>query len=111
MVTDTQLIKGLLEGCILGLARHDDVYGYRMVEMLGARGFDVNEATVYPILVRLENRGFLSAEMRPSAIGPARKYYRLTSQGRVYLEEFMALWLRTRDVVDRILAEREGEVT
>ena len=52
MADDTQLMKGILEGCFLALLRLEPSHGYRVVERLNAFGFDTVEATVYPILNR-----------------------------------------------------------
>ena len=55
MAQETQLLKGMLEGCILGLIDCEASYGYLIVEKLRSAGFEsMQEATVYPILTRLE---------------------------------------------------------
>lgn len=105
---NTQMLKGILEGCIIHLIGLEESYGYRVVEDLNRFGFDVNEATVYPILKRLENRGLLEVEKKPSPWGPMRKYYRLSSQGEQEAGQFRQSWLKTRDMVDQIL-RREGQ--
>jgi len=103
MVTDTQLMKGILEGCMLKVMEDGQMYGYRAVEVLRGYGFDVNEATVYPILLRLQNRGLLKVERRPSPLGPDRKYYALTDEGRAGLSEFKESWLKLNSTVTRIM--------
>ncbi|MCL5072542.1 MAG: PadR family transcriptional regulator [Actinobacteria bacterium] len=55
MENDTQIVKGILEGCILKITKNEEIYGYKAVEKLNTLGFEVNEATVYPILTRLQN--------------------------------------------------------
>jgi PadR family transcriptional regulator PadR len=103
MNNDTQIMKGILEGCILKLAEREEIYGYKMVELLNKFGFEVNEATVYPILTRLQNKGMLSVEKRPSPLGPMRKYYQLTEPGRYSLIEFQDAWSRIKNIVNIVL--------
>ena len=103
MNNDTQIMKGILEGCILKIAEKEEIYGYKMVELLNKFGFEVNEATVYPILTRLQNKGILDVEKRPSPLGPMRKYYFLTDLGKESLNEFQDNWSRIKSVVNKVL--------
>ena len=51
----TEMLKGILEGCVLEMINRGDTYGYEITRRLNALGFtDVVEGTVYTILVRLE---------------------------------------------------------
>jgi len=104
MARDTQLLKGLLEGCILALLEKNVTYGYKVVEQLGSYGFkEPQEATVYPILNRLEKKSLLKSEKRPSELGPPRKYYMLTEAGRKELESFRNEWIGLKKTADQIL--------
>jgi PadR family transcriptional regulator, regulatory protein PadR len=109
MIDDAQIVKGLLEGCILSLFEQEELYGYKAVELLNQRGFRVNEATVYPILTRLEIKGCLLADKRPSPLGPTRKYYRLTQPGQVSLQDFRETWAQVSRTVNAILQEGESK--
>jgi len=105
---DTQLLKGLLEGCILALLDKEITYGYRVVELLVSYGFrDPQESTVYPILNRLEKKGLLKSEKRPSDLGPPRKYYLLTDNGKRELADFRDEWINLKNTADRLLEENE----
>jgi PadR family transcriptional regulator PadR len=104
MARDTQLLKGLLEGCILALLSREVTYGYRVVEKLGMYGFrEPQEATVYPILNRLEKKGLLKSEKRPSELGPPRKYYMLTATGESELADFIREWENLKITADKVL--------
>jgi PadR family transcriptional regulator PadR len=60
---------------------------------LREQGFsDIAEGTVYALLVRMEQRGFVEVKKIPSEKGPPRKVYSLNTQGREYLEEFWRTW-------------------
>ena len=105
MADDTQMMKGILEGCVLALLKNEPLYGYLIVERLQGFGFDAAEATVYPILTRLEKKGDLRFEKRPSNLGPPRKYYILTNRGFEALKSFRKSWAATSRIVDDMLEE------
>lgn len=88
---DAQLLKGILEGCVLSIIAGGETYGYEILAKLEECGFDrLLEGTLYPVLTRLENRGLISCRRAKSPYGPVRKYYQITVDGMRYLEEFRA---------------------
>ncbi len=107
MFERSQLNKGTLEGCILKIISRQPSYGYAIAAALRQAGFaDVNEGTLYPLLLRLERKGLLRAEYRASPSGPSRKYYSLTGEGTQYLTEFEQAWRLTASAVEAILQEK-----
>jgi PadR family transcriptional regulator, regulatory protein PadR len=55
-------------------------YGYSLLEQLGARGFDTDANTLYPLLRRLEKQGHLTSEWNTDEARP-RKFYRTSGAG------------------------------
>lgn len=109
MAQETQMLKGILQGCTLAVLSDGEMYGYKIVETLKSYGFnDVHEATVYPILTRLNKQGLLKYEKRPSDLGPPRKYYSLTQLGKQELELFDQCWHDISKNVDTILKEHKS---
>lgn len=107
MAKQTQMLKGVLEGCILEIVSQEETYGYAVCEQLIQAGFShINEGIVYPILIRLEKKGWLQAEKRPSPYGPKRKYYQLTEMGKQERMEFILRWTETSRRVNQILERR-----
>ncbi|QQS20014.1 PadR family transcriptional regulator [Candidatus Saccharibacteria bacterium] len=89
----TELLKGVLEGCVLEVISRSPTYGYDITQQLRRLGFkDVVEGTVYTILLRLEKNGYVSTEKKPSVVGPPRKFYSLTKLGKEELGKFWAKW-------------------
>lgn len=89
----TEMLKGVLEGCVLEIISRRETYGYEITRKLNALGFtDVVEGTVYTILLRLEKNKLVDIEKKPSAIGPARKFYTLNASGRKELCLFWTKW-------------------
>ena len=99
----TQLRRGVLPHCVLALLEDDERYGLDLVRDLSTQGLVAGEGTVYPLLSRLRGEGLVSTTWRESEQGPPRRYYRLTSDGRLALAGFRDAWRAFRDSADAIL--------
>lgn len=89
----TELLKGILEGCILEIISKKETYGYEITKSLNELGFtDVVDGTVYAILLRLEKNNLVNIEKKSSTLGPPRKFYTLNDDGRQELLEFWERW-------------------
>jgi len=103
----TEMLKGTLEGIVLSIVAVRPAYGYEITARLREEGFvDLVEGTVYALLVRIEQRGFVDVEKVPSEKGPPRKVYTLNAQGRAQLDEFWRTWSFLTERIDQL---REGE--
>ena len=99
----TEMLKGTLEGIVLAALSVRPAYGYEITARLRDEGFtDLVEGTVYALLVRVEQRGFVDVEKVPSEKGPPRKVYSLNAQGREYLEEFWRTWSFLSERLDQL---------
>ena len=102
----TEMLKGTLEGIVLAILSGRPAYGYEITAWLRDKGFaDIAEGTVYALLIRIEQRGFVDVEKVPSEKGPPRKVYSLNAQGEAYLEEFWRTW---SFLTERLEQLREG---
>jgi PadR family transcriptional regulator PadR len=89
----TEMLKGTLEGIVLAILSMRPAYGYEITARLREMGFsEIAEGTVYALLVRIEQRGFVDVAKHPSEKGPPRKVYSLNVHGREYLDEFWSTW-------------------
>ena len=89
----TEMLKGILEGCVLEIISRKETYGYEITKQLNALGFtDVVEGTVYTILVRLEKNKLVETTKKPSEIGPPRKFFKLNEAGEKELVLFWEKW-------------------
>lgn len=89
----TEMLKGVLEGCVLEIISHEETYGYEITRRLNALGFsDVVDGTVYTILVRLEKNKLVEITKKPSYMGPPRKFFTLNDAGREELKKFWEKW-------------------
>lgn len=100
----TQLRKGLAELCILACLQEGEAYGYELLRRLRERpGLGVTEGTLYPVLNRAAEAGWVAMENRPSVSGPPRRYYSLTTAGRRRLEIMAEAWREIGGSVEQLL--------
>ena len=89
----TQLLKGTLDMCVLALLAQQSCYGYEIVQQLTRYGLDlVSEGSIYPLLSRLQQHGYIEGYLVSSTEGPSRKYYRLRPEGAKQLEQWQTEW-------------------
>jgi len=102
----TEMLKGVLEGCILEIIGRKQTYGYEITRTLNTLGFtDVVDGTTYTILVRLEKNKLVDIETKASDKGPPRKFYSLNDAGREELKQFWAKW----DFLETKINQLKGE--
>ena len=110
-VTDRELKRGTLELVLLRLLSERQMYGYELVSTLEHRGgapFQLKEGTLYPVLYRLENDGFIEPRWETLDRGVPRKYYRLTKAGTKELESLTREWQEFSSAVNRFLVKEGG---
>ena len=107
----TQLLRGVLDLCLLAVMQEGPAYGYEMTKRLRARGLSiVGEGSIYPLLGRLEREGLVETYRAASNGGPPRKYYRTSQEGRRELEAGASEWRTARDAIDALLGQIQAEV-
>lgn len=105
----SQLLKGVLDMCLLALISEEPCYGYEMVRKMEERGLElVGEGSIYPLLSRLQKSGYIEGYMVPSGEGPRRKYYRILSEGEAKLRAWGEEWSGFVRAVERVIGERSG---
>jgi len=102
-----QLRKGILEYCILNIISRGEVYTSDMIQELTKAKMMVVEGTLYPLLTRLKNAGYLDYKWVESISGPPRKYYMLTEIGKKFLQELGNTWLELSASVSQIMTKTD----
>ncbi|MGN9910337.1 PadR family transcriptional regulator [Phytohabitans sp. LJ34] len=103
----TQLLRGVLDMCLLALLAKAPAHGYEVVRRLEEAGVEgVGYGTVYPLLTRMRRLGLVADEVRTSPTGPPRKVYELTDSGRAALDSWARQWSDFAGMVDATLAGR-----
>ncbi len=107
--TQTQMRKGILEYCILSIISRGEIYASDIINELKKARLLVVEGTLYPLLTRLKNNGLLSYNWVESNSGPPRKYYQLSPEGLLVLQQLDKTWAELAFAVNTSLAERNIE--
>ena len=107
-----EMLKGVLEGIVMEIISHGEIYGYEITKKLRVLGFEeLAEASVYALLLRLEKNKLVTITKKPSELGPPRKFYTLNERGH---EELAAFWERWDFLSERLqtlrLEEKENEL-
>ncbi len=106
MKLDKSLISGSMTMLILRLLDEKDMYGYEMIESLRSKSenvFELKAGTLYPLLHALEEKEFV-VSYEEEVLGKVRKYYRITKEGRMQLEEKREQWKAYSNAVTNVLA-------
>jgi PadR family transcriptional regulator, regulatory protein PadR len=112
-----ELLQGTLDLMVLQtLAGMGSLHGFgiaRRIERISGNQVLLNQGTIYASLVRLQQRGWISAQWGVSGNGRKAKFYTITRQGRKQLAAAAAYWRRLADFIGRVLAfpsPPEGEL-
>ena len=85
-----ELRRGCLILAVLGELRSER-YGYTLRKALAEQGMEIDEGTLYPLLRRLESQGLLVSEWREED-KRNKRFYRLSSDGKLILKQLSAEW-------------------
>ena len=101
---ESQLLRGILEGCVLSVISQGETYGYEILAKLEENGFEaIFEGTLYPVITRLEKKELISCRKEKSPYGPIRKYYSITESGKTTLDSFKESYLKINRAAEKTL--------
>jgi PadR family transcriptional regulator PadR len=103
-----QFKKGVLELCVLALLTEKNRYGYDLVNEI-SKNIEISEGTIYPLLRRLKNVGYVTTYLQESQEGAPRKYYKLTVAGQKITEELKKDWYDFVEKVDSLLGGGDSD--
>lgn len=106
----SEWLRGVLSVCTLRILADGPTYGYAIATRLTEAGLGtVKGGTLYPLLGRLEQTGWVEVEWRPGEGGPGRKFYALTAQGTAEAQRQADQWAEftdvTRALTDQIVSK------
>jgi PadR family transcriptional regulator len=101
----SQLLKGVLDMCLLTIISEEPSYGYEMADKLSKKGLHLtSEGSIYPTLSRMQRSGLIEGYfVEADGSGPPRKYYRIEKSGLDRLQEWTEEWFGLRDGVDQVV--------
>ncbi|MFE6799213.1 PadR family transcriptional regulator [Paenibacillus chitinolyticus] len=103
---NAEMLKGTIDLLILSVLAEQDNYGYEISKAIKERTegrFEIQEATLYLSLKRLEKQGAISAYWGDQSHGGRRKYYSVTETGQRMLVTFIEDWKITSEIVNRFI--------
>lgn len=106
--TQVQMRKGILEFCILHIISRGEVYASDMLTELTSAKIIVVEGTLYPLLTRLRKSGLVDYKWVESLSGPPRKYYTLTPEGRLFLDNLQNTWDELVESTNKITLKNDN---
>ncbi|WP_280771783.1 PadR family transcriptional regulator [Salipaludibacillus daqingensis] len=110
MENNTEMLKGVLEGCVLEIINRGETYGYEITQQLRELGFtDVVEGTVYAITIRLEKNNLVNIKKKASTKGPPRKFYTLNAAGKEHLRTFWGKWESISSKLNELKTKKNEE--
>src|SRR5689334_8682805 len=102
---DRELNKGSAELLILSLVEHEPRHGYELSKLIESRSdgaIRFHVASLYPLLYRLEKRGWIEGRWVEKAGQRRRRYYRITTEGRKVLAAQRRNWREFVEAIARI---------
>lgn len=97
-----QFKKGVLELCVLSMLRGGDRYGYDVACEL-SKVIGVSDGSVYPVLRRLKDDGYVTSYLEEASGGPPRKYYVITEAGSDYMNTLKSEWVQLTSQINTLL--------
>ncbi len=100
------LTKGTIPLVIMEILRSGEAYGYEIVKEIGRRSdgkLEFGQGTIYPLLYKLEEKGYVTSERKSLPNGRERRYYRLTDKGLKELETSKETWFETSALIGKVL--------
>jgi transcriptional regulator len=104
----SDVLQGTLDLMVLKtLESMGPLHGYgiaRRIEQVSGNGLSLNQGTIYPALLRLQQRGWIKAAWGTSETGRKAKFYSLSQIGRKKINEETENWERVAATMARFLA-------
>ena len=105
--------RGTAELLVLHLLQKEDLYGYQITHAFEEKSggvYTMLEGSLYPILYKLTEAGYISDYVVPAGKKRTRRYYHMEEKGRAYYREILNEYLTIAGGIDKILDRaREGE--
>lgn len=104
----SDLIRGHTETIILANLLHHDSYGYEInkaIQQKTSGQYELKEATLYAAFRRLEADGAIASYWGDEKTGARRRYYAITTRGRLQFARLKAEWETAKDLIDTLIAE------
>ena len=103
--------RGTAELLVLYLLSKEDLYGYQITQAFDEKSdgvYTMLEGSLYPVLYRLSDAGYISEYTKLVGKRRTRKYYHLEEAGKEYYAQILSEYLEIIESIDKILDRNEG---
>lgn len=111
-ILNTEMLKGTIDLLILSVLKEKENYGYEISKAIKSKTqgeFEIQEATLYLALKRLEQHDAVSSFWGNETHGGKRKYYSITEEGKLVLNRSIQDWVNTTKIVNRFIQEESED--
>ncbi|MBU3158092.1 PadR family transcriptional regulator (plasmid) [Clostridium estertheticum] len=112
MEIDKEVLKGHIDSIIISLINEESMYGYALakkVRDISDNKFELKEGTLYLSLKRLDKNKLIESYWDNDQIGGVkRKYYKITNNGRMHLNNKIKEWKFMKNIIDKFLGSGGG---
>ncbi len=106
-----ELLQGTLDMLVLRTLVSGPLHGYdvlQRIRQLSDEVIQVEEGSLYPSLHRMEKRGLILSDWGLSQNNRRARFYRLTRQGRKYLDQQRSSWTRLSQAITKVVSSADG---
>ncbi len=103
---NAEIIRGFTDAIILNVLLEGDSYGYKISKCIiekTDKAMDIKNATIYLAFKRMEKEGLITSYWNDNPDVARRKYYKITDDGKKYLQEKKKEWLSNKNILDKLL--------
>ena len=105
---NAEILRGFTDAIILNVLNENDSYGYKISRSIIEKTknkMDIKDATIYLAFKRMEKEKYIISYWSDNVSGARRKYYKITSEGKRYLQKKKEEWLNNRDILNTLLGD------
>lgn len=105
---NAEILRGFTDAIILNCLLDGDSYGYRISRSIIEKTnnmMDIKDATIYLAFKRMEKEKLIESYWSDDNTSARRKYYKITNEGKEYLEKKKKEWLKNRNILNTLLGD------
>lgn len=105
---NAEILRGFTDAIILNCLLENDSYGYKISRRIIEKTnnlMDIKDATIYLAFKRMEKAKYIESYWSDDKNFARRKYYKITKEGKHYLNKKKKEWLNNRDILNKLLGD------
>lgn len=109
---NAEILRGFTDAIILNVLLYSDSYGYRISRSIIEKTnnkINIKDATIYLAFKRMDKDKLITSYWSDNSVGARRKYYKITTEGKIYLKEKKKEWKKNKEILDILLLGEKHE--